>query len=87
MHGLTVGFDSFISVRNAQTQEVVAENDNGAVGTTDAFVMLTECRAGTDPIAIFATRPAAGLNGSYALTLQITGGVSTFSIGAGADKR
>lgn len=86
MRGVTTGFDALITVRNARTHAVIAENDNGAAGTSDAFVMLTECRAGTDPIEILATTPLANSSGNYSLTVQITGGVSLFSIGRGADR-
>jgi hypothetical protein len=48
--------------------------------------MLTECRAGAEPIEILAMRPAAGIPGDYALIVQITGGVSLFSIGPGGAK-
>lgn len=86
MRGITPAFDSFLSVRNARTLATIAENDNGAAGTLDAFVMLTECRAGADPLEILAMRPAAGIPGDYALIVQITGGVSLFSIGPGGAK-
>jgi hypothetical protein len=80
------GLDPFLTLRNARTGQVIAENDNAVPGTMDAFVMLTECRDGTDPIEITATRALAGPNGAYSLIMQITGGVSLFSIGPGASK-
>jgi len=48
--------------------------------------MLPECRAGSDPIEILASS-TDGATGDYTLTVQITGGVSTFLIGPGASRR
>jgi hypothetical protein len=69
-----------------RTHAVIAQNDNAVATTRDAFVMLPECRAGTDPLEILASS-VDGAAGNYALTVQITGGVSTFLIGAGASRR
>jgi hypothetical protein len=89
MRGTSTGFDAFISIRNARTHAIVAEDDNaaGGVGGKDAGVMLTQCRDGSDPIEILATVAGTGVVGDYTLALQITGGVSTFLIGPGTRRR
>jgi hypothetical protein len=86
LRGVQAAFDAFLSVRNVRTHAVVAQNDNAVANTRDSFVMLPECRAGTDPIEILASA-ANGASGDYTLTVQITGGVSTFLIGPGSSKR
>jgi hypothetical protein len=79
--------DALLLVRNARTKELVAQDDNSGGGTAgaDALLSLGECRSGTDPIEIVASSvtPATG---TYALTVQITGGVSLFSVGRGAEQ-
>jgi len=86
LRGAVPAFDALLIVRNIRTHVVLQQNDNATATTQDAFVMLTECRAGTDPIEILATS-SNGATGDYALTVQITGGVSTFLIGSGGSRR
>jgi hypothetical protein len=91
IQGKDAVFDARLVIRNARSGAVVAQDDDSAGGIAgkDAGVMLVECRDGTDPIDIYATVSGAtpGAIGDYSIVVQITGGVSLFSIGPGAARR
>jgi hypothetical protein len=87
MRGVAATFDAMLTIRNARTHSTIVQDDNsgGGVSGKDAFITLTECRAGNDPIEI-VTATTTAQSGDYTFALQITGGVSTFLIGNGAER-